>query len=153
MQKKSSRRPLDMKAIGDRVRELIRLQDSSVGCFADRIGVSRNTLYRLTCEGLMPSLQTIVDISDMLGCSVDFLLGLEKPEESIREAYHTAALNILEYREQMSRKQKLLPKDSPEKKPGCPAHCSTALSCLPTEQTPEPHDQMHQDRSGSPAGA
>lgn len=108
MQKKSSRRPLDMKAVGDRVRELIRLQDSSVGCFADRIGVSRNTLYRLTCEGLMPSLQTIVDISDMLGCSVDFLLGLEKPEESIREAYHTAALNILEYREQMSRKQKLL---------------------------------------------
>lgn len=97
-----------MKAVGERVRELIRLQDSSVGCFADRIGVSRNTMYRLTCEGLMPSLQTMVDIGEMLGCSVDFLLGLEMPEENPAEAYHTAALNILEYREQMTRKQKLL---------------------------------------------
>ena len=108
MQKKTSRRTLNMKAVGERVRELIRLQDSSVGCFADRIGVSRNTMYRLTCEGLMPSLQTMVDIGEMLGCSVDFLLGLEMPEDSPAEAYHTAALNILEYREQMTRKQKLL---------------------------------------------
>ena len=56
----------------------------------------------------MPSLQTMVDIGEMLGCSVDFLLGLEMPEENPAEAYHTAALNILEYREQMTRKQKLL---------------------------------------------
>ena len=94
MLRKTPQISLNMPEAGARLRRLIRVQHDSVGHFADRIGVARNTLYRFTRAGRIPSVPTLLAICQRLGCSVEFLLGLNTPEGDANEAYIDAVLNI-----------------------------------------------------------
>ena len=90
-------RMIDMKAVGERLRALIGVQYSSVGEFADRAGLSRNTLYRITCGAKIPSLYTLLLICDRLGCSLDFLLGIASCDSDPLAAWQTALLCVHEF--------------------------------------------------------
>ena len=99
---------LNLHSVGRRLCELILVQYSSVGCFADRIGVSRRTLYRITCERGVPTLFTLVKICGQLDCTLDFLLGLSCPESESAEAWETVLLNVREFGRTWSKKKRLL---------------------------------------------
>ena len=106
MNRKSVLRRLDMDSVGKRLRALVSVQYDSLGSFADRVGVTRGSFYRIMCGKATPDLQTVVDICALLCCSVDFLLGLSDPESDAEEGYETALLNIREFREDWTREQK-----------------------------------------------
>lgn len=101
-------RRVDLRSVGRRLRTLILVQYSSVGCFADRLGVPRRTLYRITCERGVPTLFTLVKICAQLDCTLDFLLGLSCPESDSAEAWETVLLNVREFGRTWSRKKRLL---------------------------------------------
>ena len=107
MLRKTPQFPVNMPEAGKRLRQLIRVQHDSVGHFADRIGVARNTLYRFTTNGKIPSVPTLLAICRRLGCSVEFLLGLETPETNARDAYMTAVLNIQAFGAQWKQEDRL----------------------------------------------
>ena len=98
---------IDMIAVGNRLRDLIQLQYPSVVDFADAIGVSRNTMYRLLNKGEFPCVPVLVDICACLGCSVDFLLGLSSAESDAREAYISAVLNIQAFRSKWTSEERI----------------------------------------------
>ena len=102
-----SSRKIDMKAVSRRLRDLVRYQYPSIKDFADAIGVSRNTMYRMLNSGEFPSIPTMVDVCAQLGCSVDSLLGLLTPESDAREAYVEAVLNIQAYGSQWKQEDRL----------------------------------------------
>lgn len=45
---------------------------------ADRLGVSRQTVLRWESGAVIPPVPHLLAMSDLFGCSVDFLLGLTK---------------------------------------------------------------------------
>ena len=98
---------IDMNAVGDRLRELIQLQYPSLVDFAEEIGVSRNTIYRLINKGEFPCVPVLVDICACLGCTVDFLLGLTSAESDAREAYVSTVLNIRAFRLKWTSEERL----------------------------------------------
>ena len=97
----------NMREAGQRLGRLIRVQHDSVGHFADKIGVARNTLYRFTADGKIPSVPTLLAVCQRLGCSVEFLLGLETPEANASEAYIDAVLNIRAFGDQWRKEDRL----------------------------------------------
>ena len=107
MRKQIAMRKIDMAKVGHRMRTLISIHDDSISHFADKIGISRNSLYKIVHGQVTPDAQTLVDICDRLGCSVDFLLGMESPLLDSYEAYETALMNIFEFRDEWSRNQRL----------------------------------------------
>ena len=107
MLRKNPQFPVNMPEAGKRLRQLIRVQHDSVGHFADRIGVARNTLYRFTTNGKIPSVPTLLAICRRLGCSVEFLLGLTTPEADAKDAYLTAVLNIQAFCDQWKQEDRL----------------------------------------------
>ena len=107
MLRKTPQISLNMPEAGERLRRLIKVQHDSVGHFADRIGVSRNTLYRFTTDGKIPSVPTLLAICQRLGCSVEFLLGLTTPEADAKDAYLAAVLNIQAFSDQWKQEDKL----------------------------------------------
>ena len=107
MFRKTPQFPVNMSEAGQRLGRLIRVQHDSVGHFADKIGVARNTLYRFTTNGKIPSVPTLLAICRRLGCSVEFLLGLNTPEADAKEAYITAVLNIQAFGAQWKQEDRL----------------------------------------------
>ena len=107
MIRKTPQFPVNMSEAGQRLDRLIRVQHDSVGHFAYKIGVARNTLYRFTADGKVPSVPTLLAVCQRLGCSVEFLLGLETPEANASEAYIDAVLNIRAFGDQWRKEDRL----------------------------------------------
>ncbi len=108
MQKSLSSGRLDMVSAGERLREMILSQYSTLSEFADELGVTRNTLYHMVRGDARPNIQTLAEICDLLGCSMDFLLGISCPEQDPEEGYETALLNVHEFSASWPRRKKLM---------------------------------------------
>ena len=98
---------LDRAAIGERIRVLILHICPTISDFARRYGLSLTALYEITRGQSIPSPQTLAILGDLLGCSVDFLLGVSTPESEPMEGYDAALLNVCAFRESWTRDQKL----------------------------------------------
>ena len=100
MKKQLTLRPIDLRAFGRRLREMILVQYDSVGSFADSLGMTRNALYNVVHGDVVPSIQTLVDICELLGCSLEFLLGISTSESDRIEGYEAAVQNIRQFRDE-----------------------------------------------------
>lgn len=94
---------LNMDHFRKRLRELIKVQFGSVSAFAESTGLKLNTLYRILNVDTVPTLHVLLVVCESLGCSLDFLLGVEREEDDPCEAYAAAARNILIYRSRWNR--------------------------------------------------
>lgn len=103
MRKQLAIRKIDMQSIGKRLSNLIEVQYESAAAFADDVGISRNSLYKILHGEVTPDAQTLVDFCEKLGCSVDFLLGVSCPETDPVEGFEAALLNVYEFRRKWPR--------------------------------------------------
>ena len=71
------------KQVGSRLKNLRQKRGySPQSNVAELIGVSRYSLIKYENGDMMPSAQTLIDIADFYGVSVDYILGREKKDES-----------------------------------------------------------------------
>ena len=75
------------------------------GEFADEIGISRNTIYRILGDKGEPNLSTLNLICEKLGCSLDFALCKEKEDPST--SYKEAVITIRENQAQWTLKERV----------------------------------------------
>lgn len=71
------------KQVGNRLKNLRQKRGySTQNNVAELIGVSRYSLIKYENGDMMPSAQTLIDIADFYGVSVDYILGREQKDES-----------------------------------------------------------------------
>ena len=68
---------MDYYKIGQRVRALRRGRDLSQEALAERVGISVTHMSHIETGNSIPSLQTLVDTMNALGCSADELFCME----------------------------------------------------------------------------
>ena len=73
------------KQVGNRLKNLRQKRGySPQSNVAELIGVSRYSLIKYENGDMMPSAQTLIDIADFYGVSVDYILGREKDESRLQ---------------------------------------------------------------------
>lgn len=70
------------KEIGLRLKEIRMKSNYTQGNMAKKIGIARYTIAKYESGDMMPSAQTLIDIADFYGVSVDYILGREQRDES-----------------------------------------------------------------------
>lgn len=60
---------------GERLRHLRERKEWSQGQLGYKIGVNNETIYRWEYDIRKPSCDNLIKLSDIFGCSTDFLLG------------------------------------------------------------------------------
>lgn len=96
-----SKIPLDVERrvsaeFQNRLNELVEESQLSKREFAKNAGVSKDVIIRGTLFGIIPSLQSLVKIADMLNISIDYLLGVSDVEKFYRAEERSSFHNRLE---------------------------------------------------------
>ena len=66
---------IDVKAMGQRIREARRRKDIKQEQLAEQIGIASESLGHIECGARKPSLQTLVNIANCLEVSLDYITG------------------------------------------------------------------------------
>ena len=76
---------MDIELIGSRVRAARKMQDMTADELCEKIGIAPQTMRHIESGANKTSLQTLLNIADVLGVSTDYLLGrTSAPHEVIK---------------------------------------------------------------------
>ena len=93
-----------MNDLSDRIRLLRKSQRMSQTQLAERVGITQEYLSELERALKKPSIPVLEKLCDALGCSADFLLGLETTKETTKvEETHTRGSLSSEMLDEMMR--------------------------------------------------
>ena len=90
-----------------RLRQMIKVQYGTASRFARACGLSQNTLYRILNIDTLPTVGTLALMCDRLGCTIEFLLGLNLEATDSNEAYESAIRDEQTFKDKWSRSRKL----------------------------------------------
>lgn len=76
------------KNIAEKIKTILKQKKISAATMLKECNLNKNTLYTMNTEGYMPRLETIIQISDYLDCSIDYLLNRTTENISKQEIYH-----------------------------------------------------------------
>lgn len=76
------------KNIAEKIKAVLKQKKISATTMLKECNLNKNTLYTMNTEGYMPRLETIIQISDYLDCSIDYLLNRTTENISKQEIYH-----------------------------------------------------------------
>ena len=65
---------LDVKMIGERIRTIRKEQNKSQEAFAEMIDTSTRTISNVENGAVVPSLQTVANIAEQCGCTIDSIV-------------------------------------------------------------------------------
>ena len=67
--------------VANRIKKMLKDRKISASKMLADCNLNKNALYTMQASGYLPRLESIAQIADYLGCSVDYLLGrTDKPE-------------------------------------------------------------------------
>lgn len=66
---------IDMKVMGNRIKAARKARQMTAEQLAERLGMATESLGHIECAHRSTSLQTVVNIADILDVSVDYLIG------------------------------------------------------------------------------
>ena len=79
--------------LGQRIAQKRKEQGLSQEALGDRLGVSRQSIYKWESDTALPEVEKLVTLSRLFGVSVGWLLGLEEPApEQAAPPEHTGEL-------------------------------------------------------------
>ena len=90
-----------------RLRQMIKVQYGTASSFARACGLPQNTLYSILNMNILPTVQTLALMCDRLGCTMEFLLGLNLEASDSNEAYESAIRDVQTFKDKWSRSRKL----------------------------------------------
>lgn len=76
------------KNIAEKIKAILKQKKISATTMLKECNLNKNTLYTMNTEGYMPRLETIIQISDYLDCSIDYLLNRTKKDILNQERYN-----------------------------------------------------------------
>ena len=65
---------LDAEIIGKNIREIRKFANKSQEAFAEKLEVSTRTVSNIENGIVVPSLQTVANISESFNCSIDYII-------------------------------------------------------------------------------
>ena len=90
-----------------RLRQMIKVQYGTASSFARACGLPQNTLYRILNIDTLPTVGTLALMCERLGCTMEFLLGLNLEASDSNEAYESAIRDVQTFKDKWSRTRKL----------------------------------------------
>ncbi|MGN0824568.1 MAG: helix-turn-helix domain-containing protein [Candidatus Coproplasma sp.] len=85
-------------AFQKRILEIMEEEEMTKRRFAEYVGVSKDVIIRATLYGIIPCMQTLIKIADVLEVSLDYLLGTTNDKDfdkSLKPASFQERLNAL----------------------------------------------------------
>ena len=70
--------------IADRIKEIAKSKDISLGAMFTELGMSKNTLSSMCSGGRFPVVDKLAKIADYLDCSIDYLLGRTETKRIVK---------------------------------------------------------------------
>lgn len=75
---------MDTILIGKRIKQVRKMRDMSADALSEKVGIASQTLRHIENGDNKTRLQTLLNIADVLGVSMDYLLGrVHSPNETI----------------------------------------------------------------------